>query len=323
MAQHQRVLGLRCHSPEDKLDKALSLLAAARATNQTQAMARDAMPLLDQALTQLISGDGGPADGNLAHFVDWTSLLLQADDLPFSLVTRNALDRTRPFLAMLLGADQKYCLEVAPDAVPTVIGTAPLRLAPESRIARIMAGKAVVIALSGQTAGTTSLHLSSHGRKLLDCGPFLHDGKEDQSVNFLSSQATERGHLLEQGMGELRRMVFVSPKGDDIRIEDELPRDGLTRWLSLNLNPEAKISVARQGTQATIALAGRNLWQLTLRGACLLPKQQDNRLIAEARPGSRARVNWALKRIDRNTTKAEKPDIPELPFDLDIVQRNG
>ena len=152
---------------------------------------------------------------------------------------------------------------------------------------------------------------------------FLHDGAEDQSVPFLSSQTMEQGVLLEQALADQRRMVFVSPKGDDIRIEDELPRDGLTRWLSLTINPEARISVARQGSQATIALGGRNLWQLSLRGATLLAQQQDNRLIAEARPSSRARVNWALKRIDRNTTKAEKPDVPELPFDLDIVQRNG
>ena len=170
VAQHQRVLGLRCHSPEDKLEKALSLLAAARATRQTSAMARDAMPLLDQALAQLIASDGGPRDGNLADFVNWTSMLLQADDLPFSLTTRNALDRTRPFLAMLLGADQKYCLEQTPEAASTVVGTAPLRLAPESRIARIMAGKAVLIALPGQMTGASSLHISSHGRKLLDCG---------------------------------------------------------------------------------------------------------------------------------------------------------
>jgi hypothetical protein len=294
VAQHQRVLGQRCHSPVDKLEKALSLLGAARATQQTPAMVRDAMPLLDQALTHLIHNDGGPTEGSLTQFVEWTSLLLQSDDLPMSPMTRKALDRTRPFLAMLLGADQTYCLE---DTLPA--------------------------ALPGQTAGSTSLQLSSHGRGLLSCGLFLHDGTEDQCVTRLSSEASPQGQLLEQVTGHQRRTVFVSPKGDDIRIEDELPGDGLTRWLSLTVHPEARISVARQGTQATIALGGRNLWQLTWRGARLLPQQQDNRLIAEASPHSPARVNWALKRIDRTSSRSEKPDVPELPFDLDIVQRNG
>ena len=314
MAQLRRVQSIRCHTPQERLTKALSLLSAARATRQPATHAREVMPLLDHALAQLIAGDGGPVSHSLVDYAHWVTCLLQADDLPYSLNTRNALDRARPFLSMTLGADQAYCFKRAPLVSDAVANTAPLRFAPTSQVARITAGRAVAIALPGQLAEGACLNISSHGHELFRASLFLHDGSEDQNVSFLSNQALEQGHLLEQAFAATRRVVFVSPKGDDMRFEDEWQADGQTRWMALAFNPEAKISIARAGNHATIALGHRNLWQLTLRGGVLLPPQSENELIVEARPASQARVRWALKRISRSNTKSEKPETPELPF---------
>ena len=314
LAQLRRVQSLRCHAADDRLTKALCLFTAARATRHPSPIARDALPLLDQALAQLISSDGGPLSHSLTDYAQWVTSLLQANDLPYALNTRNALDRARPFLAMTLGADHKYCFAPAQNVTDAVAGTAPMRLAPTSQLARITAGRAVVIALPGQLSDGASLHISSHGQSLFRASLFLHDRDDDQTVTFLSNQTLEQGHLLEQSFTLRRRLAFVSPKGDDMRFEDELPQDGQTRWMALSFNPLARISIARAGDHATIALGQRNLWQLNVRGGTILPPQADNELIVEARASSQSRVRWALKRISRNSTKSDKPETPELPF---------
>ena len=81
--------------------------------------------------------------------------------------------------------------------------------------------------------------------------------------------------------------------------------------MRLNISEQAKVSVARNGTQATIALDGRNLWQLTLRGAELKAPIHGNQWLAKA---SGSKVNWALKRINRSPTRQGKAELPELPF---------
>ena len=312
--QLRRVQARRCHTSQDRLAKALSLLGAAKVTRQPAPMIRDAMPLLDHALAQLVASDGGPVAHQLGDYAQWIATLLQASELPYAQGTRNALDRASSFLAMTLGADRKFCFNPETEVVNSIAETSALRLASVSNVARVAAGKAVLIALPGQLTGHASLHLSSHGQALLRASLFLHENHEDQSVTCLTPQSTDQGHLLEQGFAAARRMAFVSPKGDDIRLEDSLPPDGLKRWMSLAFNPDAKISIARAGNHATIALGHRNLWQLNLRGGKLLPLQSDNTLIVEASPSSQPCVRWALKRISRSNNKAEKPETQQLPF---------
>jgi hypothetical protein len=82
-------------------------------------------------------------------------------------------------------------------------------------------------------------------------------------------------------------------------------------WMRLTISEHAKVSVARNGTQATIALDGRNLWQLTLRGAELKAPTQGNQWLVKT---TSPRVNWALKRINRSAARRGKAELPELPF---------
>jgi hypothetical protein len=130
-------------------------------------------------------------------------------------------------------------------------------------------------------------------------------------VTLLTQKTSENGEFLLQETAQSSRMVFLSPKGDDIRVEDQWSHDTVKRWMRIDLPVDAKISIARNGTLAAVALDHRHLWHLSLRGAKLLTQQDDGILIAETRE---ARVNWALKRQARTASKPEKMTEAELPF---------
>lgn len=291
--------------------KAMALLAASGALQKSHAAQTEALQLMDQCLPQLIASDGGPSHDCLPDYVTWLQELLTSQDIPFTLKARNALDRAGPFLSMLLGSDARYCFDAKVNPVATVHTTSPLRLAPVSRVAHLSAGKCVAIATPCHLNNTTQLSISANGHLILEAGLFLHGPDDDQSVEALECDAGEAGHWLRQVTPHQQRTVFLSAKGDDLRVEEQLQSLATPRWMRLNLSPTAKVSVARNGTQATIALDGRNLWQLTVRGATLLaPAHGDQWLVKSTGP----RVNWALKRINRTATRQGKSDLPELPF---------
>lgn len=291
--------------------KAMALLGAAGAAQKSHALQAEALQLFDQCLPQLIASDGGPLHDTLPDYVAWVHLLLTSQDVPFTLKARNALDRAGPFLSMLLGSDTRYCFDTKVNPVATVHTTSPLRLAPVSRVAHLSAGKCVAIATPSHLHHTTQLSVSGNGHAILDAGLFLHGPDDDQSVEALDCDASEAGQWLRQVTPHQQRTVFLSPKGDDLRVEEQLHSLATPRWMRLNIAANAKVSVARNGTQATIALDGRNLWQLTVRGATLLAPTHGDQWLVKS---TGTRVNWALKRINRTATRQGKPDMPELPF---------
>jgi hypothetical protein len=309
--QLARLAHVKTRTASEQLTKALALLSAARALYDSSQLERDALRLLDQALPLLVSSDGGPLSHSLVDYLSWINPLLLQSDLPFAATTRSALDRARPFLAMLLDADQSYVVNRTMAPVADVLKTSALRLAPTSQVVRAAGHKTVVIALPGQLTEHTSLDMTRHGQRLAVASLFLHDGREDQSVTFVSHKTTEQGQLMVQETASTSRMIFLSPRGDDLRIEDQWSPDNLKRWMRLDVSTHAKISISRNGTLATIALDGRNLWQLSLRGARLLPLREEGLLFVET---NEARVNWAFRRVARVANKVLKDPEPELPF---------
>jgi hypothetical protein len=308
--QVQRLHHIRPHSSSEALCKARALLRAAHALREPAALHAEAAKLLDQALPHLIASDGGPLADELRNYTEWVHELLLADSFPFPPSARNALDRARPFLSMLLDSSHAYCFDHALIGLHDIQTTAPLRFASTSQVARLNCGKTVVIHLPARLGETTGLHVSSRGHRLMQASLFLHDAREDRSRASLSCEAVEQGQFLRHdGFGQ--RTAFLAQDGNDLRVEDELPGDGLKRWMRLDLNPKARVSIARNGTQATLAIDGKNLWQVNLRGARLMPARENAALFVET---THPCVNWALKRIDRTHNKAEKPDAPQLPF---------
>ena len=321
-AQVNRLLRMKTIDPTLMRIKAMALLGAADAVQKGPTIHAEAMQLLEQSLPQLIASDGGPVHNTVSDYVVWLHELLANPEATFTPKARNALDRAMPFLSMLLGSDRRYCFDDNINPLPSVRTTAPLRFAPVSRVAHLAAGKSVAITTPRQLNRTTQLNMSSSGHAILEGGLFLHGPDDDQSVQCLESEGDNNGQWFRQVTATQQRTVFLCAKGDDFRIEDQLQNQTMPCWMRLTFSEQAKVSVARNGTQATIAVDGRNLWQLTLRGAELkAPTQgnpQGNQWLVKATAPC---VNWALKRINRSPTRQGKPDLPELPFQLEIPSR--
>jgi hypothetical protein len=306
------LMALRVSDPCDQLTKAMTLLEVSRTIEDGFGLAKEAARILDLALPGLIAVDGGPIRHTLPDYAAWINLLFDDKEAPLQTLARNALDRARPFLAMLLDQDQSYWFAPGQKPHSSIVSTAAMRLAPITGVARLQAGKCVAISLPPAVEAEAQLHISSHGQWLLTANHFRHDPEEATNQSCLTLHSSEEGQLLQQTLSSFVRTVFLSPKGDDLRIEDILPSDGLQRWLQLQVNPDAKISITRNGSVATIALDGRNSWQLNLRGARILPMQQRGTMLIETM--ATERVNWALKRVVRTIHRSEKSTPPELPF---------
>jgi hypothetical protein len=311
----QRQIGKveRCKpaSASAALLKATTLLETTQVLSDQSQLTRQVSQLLELALPELIGGDGGPLQHSLHDFVAWVSPLLARENLTYSPALRGALDRVGPFLSMLVGADHDYAFESVEKPLQSVHATAPLKLAPQARAARLAAGKAVVIALPQQLTGETVIAVSSHAHHLFTAGLFRHAADDDGAVLDISAQSGAQGQLLQLTMPQAMRTVFLSPQGDDLRVEDHvLTRHG-KQWLRLDINPEAKVSVSRNAMQASLAFDRRNLWQLTLRGGRILPQQHGSEIIIETQGKS---VNWALKRLARAVPRHPQDTTSELPF---------
>lgn len=311
--QIRRFLALHVRDATDQLSKALALLDVARVIEDSVSIQKEAAKLLDHCLPNLIAGDGGPIHHGFKDYVRWVSELLDAVDTPIHPNGRNALDRARPFLSMLLDQDLTYCFDRQQKPHPQIVSTAAMRLAPASGVARLQAGKTLLLSVPSDGDCPSELHLSSHGHWLLSCGTFSHEESDAIQQGGLTAHSSDEGHLIQQSLGLGERTVFASPKGDDLRIEDVMPHDGLTRWMRLRLSTATKLSVTRNGTSAILAVDGRNLWQLTLRGAKLLTQQQNGEVLVET-TSSHDRINWALRRISRQSMRGSKTEMPELPF---------
>jgi hypothetical protein len=309
--QIQRVLRLKALAPKDLRSKAMALLQAADVLQQGEAVRTEARNLLDQAFPLLIASDGGPLLDDIATHIRMVQEFLNNPDVTLGDASRHALDRARPFLAMLLSPSGDYDLQHAPAPIDAVRQTAALRYAPQSHVARLTLGKTVALAMPAQGENATCLSLFTNHHILCKAGLFRH--APDDSIETLSmiSDASEDGQWLQHTTPLQQRTVYMAAAGDDLRIEDQITHMGKPAWMRLTLPDTAKISVARNGTQATIALDARNLWQLSLRGGVLLaPGDGHQWLVKSTGPC----VNWALKRIAKPATKQQRENLPELPF---------
>jgi hypothetical protein len=306
--QIQTLQAARPKTAHDRLKKAQALLEASRIFNDGFSLNQQAVQLLDLALPELIASDGGPKLDDFEHYEAWLSPLFNATDITFPALSQNALDRAAPFLSMLVGADGRFCFGAKTKPTTAVLAATPLQQARHSKVARLQAGKAVLIVLPENLSQATMLCLSSHGRHLLDAELFKCERDLETTLDLHQSQD---GKLLVQTSTDFKRTVFMNPAGDDIRVEDQFMSLHPDPVVSFRFDDETRMSVARNGTQATIALSGKSIWQLTLRGAELSPTRDDS--VWQVRQ-TRKTVNWALKRITKNNTKLAKQETAELPF---------
>ena len=309
--QIQRVLRLKALAPVDLRSKAMALLQAADVLQQGEAIRAEACNLLDQALPLLIASDGGPLLDDIATHIRLVQEFLGKPDMTLGDASRHALDRARPFLAMLLGPSGDYDLQHAPAPIEPVRQTSPLRYSPKSHVARLTLGKTVALAMPTQSENATCLNLFTNHHILCKAGLFRHAPDDSIETLSMTSDASSDSQWLQHTTSLQQRTVYIAAAGDDLRIQDQITRIGKPAWMRLTLPDSAKISVARNGTQATIAIDARNLWQLTLRGGVLLAPGDGHQWLVKS---SGPCVNWALKRISRNSSRQDKAILPELPF---------
>ncbi len=315
-SQINRLLHLKTSDATLLRIKAMALLNAADVLQKSQSLQTEAMQILEQALPQLITTDGSPTQDNLPNFVGWLHPLLANPHRSFGTKLQSAVDRARPFLSMFVAANGSYCFDPTLQPLPEIGATTALRLASVSHVARLAAGKTIVITTPRPLDHATQLNLSGSGHVILDASLFLHGSLDDQTVTALDCDSNDEGQWFRQTSGKQQRTVFLCAKGDDIRVEDVITSKASPSWMRIDIADQAKVSIARNGTQATIALDGRNLWQLTLRGADLKPSAHGHQWLAKA---TDTRINWALKRLSRTTAKHGKAEAPDLPFELEIA----
>jgi hypothetical protein len=309
--QIQRVLRLKALTPKDLRSKAMALFQAADVLQQGEAVRAEARALLDQALPLLIASDGGPLLDDIVTHIRMVQDFLSRPDLTLAEASRNALDRARPFLAMLLTPTDTYDIRDAPAPIDAVRQTAPLRYAPQSHVARLQVGKTVALAMPAQGENSTCFSLFTNQHFLCKAGLFRHAPDDATETLSMTSDASDNGQWLQHTTPLQQRTVYMAAAGDDLRIEDHIAAVAKPAWMRLTLPDTAKISVARNGTQATIALDARNLWQLSLRGGVLLAPDDGHQWLVKS---SGPCVNWALKRIAKPATKQQRENLPELPF---------
>jgi hypothetical protein len=309
--QIKRVTQVKAANATQMRVKAMALMSAAATFEDGASLQATAARLLQQALPHLIQNDGGPSAEGLFSFVPWVTALVANPDLLLEAETRHALDRALSFLAMLHVSDGQTCFGPA-ISPPRLLNAVPaLGLAPNSATARIQSGKTVVISVSSQINGSTAICVVNAGHTLLKAHVFFENPEDDQTVTELTCEQSEQGTLLEQQSEAGHRSLFLAPKGEDIRVEDRPKTSAPRLWMRLDINRDAKVSIARNRTLLTMALDGRQLWELSLRGATILPQTADGLWYVETRQPV---VNWAFKKRARATQRSNNPQMAELPF---------
>ncbi len=303
--QVRKVWATKPRTSADHILKADALFQTSKVLQNSHLNNDEAIRLWDESVPYLVADDGSPTQDTLADYVTWISPLLSATDVMFAPATRQALDRALPFLAMLVRGDGQYIFSKLQPA-DIVKSAHPLRHAYVANTAHMKAGKTSVIALSQPLNVTAQISVSSQGHHLFDAS---FAPTQTPLNTALILQQTEHGQLLQQATADFQRTIFLFPRGDDLRVEEQ--RYDETDTLFLSLNPNVRVSIARAGTQATLCLGSKNLWQLSFRGGSLA-ETSDPAILRITMTSKR--MNWALKSITRSIGKPPKIEAPELPF---------
>jgi hypothetical protein len=307
--QLERVSHLHPRSASDALLKGTTLLEAGRLLQDGKRFTREGVALLERALPELIAADGSPLAHGLRSYVEWVSPLLATDDITFPDSIRHALDRVGPFLSMLVGADHAFVFRTASKPLTCIHTAQPLRLAPQARAGRLSGGKMVVVAMPDTPETWPYLSVSSQNGNVLSAGYFASGQKNEQVICDIAAQHNEKGQILQLRLPHAERVVFLSPSGEDLRVEDHLLSTSPGFRMSLAFNSDTKLMVSRQGMSASIMMDKRHVWQLSLRGGTIVPASVDSQLVIEATGQT---VNWALRRTERKPSRQTTVEQAEL-----------
>lgn len=187
---------------------------------------------------------------------------------------------------------------------------------------------------TGRLYGASLIQKLFGNAALLSRGQVEADVTTDKAGSIISA----RHSCYENAFGlTCRRSVFLSGDGQDLRGEDEFVCAGVedvanadpSFRIRFHLHPSVKATLSRDGASIMLLLPNKTGWKFSARGGRLslepsiyLPDTRAPRpteqIVISGMAGRPDRVQWAFKRIRKQSQKSTRPDAgdaPELPLD--------
>ncbi len=189
-------------------------------------------------------------------------------------------------------------------------------------------------------ADTSAVIDSSLIRRIFNNAALMPRGSVDADVSIdePGSMIHAQHTCYERNFGlAVRRRIFVSSDGGDVRGEDSFVETGDIDASAANpqfsirfhLHPSVKANLSRDGASIMLVLPNRTGWKFSARGGRLslepsiyLPDMRNPRpseqIVISGIAGRPDRLQWAFKRIRKTAAKTVRPqpgDAPELPLD--------
>lgn len=286
---------------EQRLQRGAALLSVTAAVRGFDELRKAAHDDLTRGLNGLILADGGHhtrRGDELLRILLTLMPIIRAlwsarEPVPESL--HAAVERMLPMLRMMIHADGSLSrlVDARPHAEAVLavlsadaVGGQPLDLAPHSGLARLNHGETLMIMDCFENA----IDLSVGAEQLFVSTSLAMRSLTRPRAELETSEAGAVLRLLESG--ELRRSLYLSARGDDLRCEDLI-----NAGEAIELQVERHIEIVAANEAEPVLLRGRSgrVWKLTARGATVLQDGQIIRLLPNATVGD-TRINWSVKR---------------------------
>jgi hypothetical protein len=304
--QAKRVFAWSPRNPFDKTLRAVALHTATVAYTGFDALRVAATGALSEALPSTVLADGGHASRSgdellklLMLLVPLRLALIDAHQ-PVPDELHKAIERMFPMLRMLCHGDGGLAHfgggRSHIELIEVLLGTdqnrgEPLRLAPQSGIARLEQGQALVLADCGDPC--LPIEISSGETRLFSS---QFDPSPDLSVFAPSLDEADAGSLLHMHAGETcSRDIYLARSGDDLRGEDIVPADSFVR-----VQFAEDVSVLEVGArEIKFMAADTSLWSLAQRGGVFEQGTEYQRVVRldPDEPSRVSKISWGLRRL--------------------------
>ena len=311
--QIDRLKKSRPRNMNEAVNQSIALARAALATAHPGDGLATSLRLLDIALPKAIRVDGSPALGSAAELLVMLHEIRQLENqmgehgMGLTPICRGACDKMLAFVSMFQRCDGSLAFELRNSHFEGLTLAAPGDIQSEAQhgqVYRVCWGGSVLIA-----SGRSGVDISTAKFPLMSFGPLTSSGGSTAVV----AENDPSGSLLQFH----KRQIYMASSGQDIRVQEELSSNDATAPLKIMLNPAIRILLARQGTQASLALPDRTHWQLSLRGGYFEMGAMDGELVLRVDPTAGKLLNWAIKRMPHvNVSSNPKPTKKPQPATL-------
>jgi uncharacterized heparinase superfamily protein len=286
---------------EQRLQRGAALLSVTAAVRGFDELRKAAHDDLTRGLNGLVLADGGHhtrrGDELLRILLTLMPIIraLWSAREPVPDGVHAAAEKMLPMLRMMIHADGSLSrlVDTKPHAEAVLavlsadaVGGQPLDLAPYSGLARLNHGETLLIMDCFENA----IDLSVGAEPLFVSTNLAMRSLSRPRAELETSDAGSVLRLLESG--ELRRSLYLSVRGDDLRCED-LINGG--EAIELQIDPHVDIVPATEKEPVLLRARSGREWKLSARAATILIERQIIRLLPNLTVGD-SRINWAVKR---------------------------